>query len=71
MLRRIWLNFLAQYLFSGSFTVFTIIFRISNFFGLSITEETLLVEMRIWCINIGIVLFLDFNPWVEASAGGL
>jgi hypothetical protein len=31
----------------------TILFRISNFFGLSITEETLLVEMRIWCIKIG------------------
>jgi hypothetical protein len=41
--------------FSGSFTAFHI-FRISNFFGLSITEETLLVEMRIWCIKIGIVL---------------
>jgi hypothetical protein len=31
---------------------------ISNFFGLSITEETLLVEIRIWCIKIGIVLVL-------------
>jgi hypothetical protein len=28
-------------------------------------------EMRIWCIKIGIVLVLHFNPWVEASAGGL
>jgi hypothetical protein len=46
-------------------------FRISNFFGLSITEETLLVEIRIWCIKIGIVLVLHINPWVEASAGGL
>jgi hypothetical protein len=27
--------------------------------------------MRIWCINIGIVLVLYFNPSVEASAGGL
>ena len=27
--------------------------------------------MRIWCIKIGIVLVLHFNPWVEASAGGL
>jgi hypothetical protein len=41
--------------FFGSFTDFAF-FRISNFFGLSITEETLLVEMRIWCIKIGIVL---------------
>jgi hypothetical protein len=31
---------------------------ISNFFGLRIIEETLLVEMRIWCIKIGIVLVL-------------
>jgi hypothetical protein len=27
--------------------------------------------MRIWCIKIGNVLDLHFNPWVEASAGGL
>jgi hypothetical protein len=56
--------------FSGPFTVFTF-FRISNFFGLSTTEETWLVDMRICCIKIGIVLVLHFNPWVEASAGGL
>jgi hypothetical protein len=42
-----------------------------NFFGLSTTDETWLVEMRIWCIKIGIVLVLHFNPWVEASAGEL
>jgi hypothetical protein len=27
--------------------------------------------MHIWCIRIGNVLVLHFNPWVEASAGGL
>jgi hypothetical protein len=27
--------------------------------------------MRIWCIKIVYVLVFDFNPWVEASAGGL
>jgi hypothetical protein len=27
--------------------------------------------MNEWCIKIGIVLVLHFNPWVEASAGGL
>jgi cbb3-type cytochrome oxidase subunit 1 len=53
------------------FRLFTIFFLISNFFGLSTTEETCVVEMRIWCIKIGIVLVLHFNPWVEASAGGL
>ena len=42
-----------------------------NFFGLSTTDETWLVEMRIWCIKIGNVLVLHLNPWVEASAGGL
>ena len=35
------------------------------------TDDTSLVEMRIWCIKISIVLTLHFNPWVEASAGGL
>jgi hypothetical protein len=25
--------------------------------------------LRIWCIKIGIVIVLHFNPWVEASAG--
>jgi hypothetical protein len=27
--------------------------------------------MHSWCIKIGNVLVLYFNPWVEASAGGL
>jgi hypothetical protein len=27
--------------------------------------------MRIWCIKIVYALVLHFNPWVEASAGGL
>jgi hypothetical protein len=40
------------FVFFGSFTVFTI------YFGQSTTEETYLVEMRIWCIKIGIVLVL-------------
>jgi hypothetical protein len=44
---------------------------ISNFLDLSITEETWVVEMRICCIKIGNVLVFIFNPWVEASAGGL
>jgi hypothetical protein len=62
-LLQICLNFMAQYLFFGgvfffgSFTVFTIFFRISNFFGLS----TWLVEMCIWCIKIGIVLVLHLK----------
>jgi hypothetical protein len=38
--------------------------------GKGIIEETELVEMRIWCIKIGIILYLHFNPWVEASAVG-
>jgi hypothetical protein len=45
--------------------------RISNFFDLSITEETWVVEMRIWCIKIINIFVLHFNSWVEASAGGL
>jgi hypothetical protein len=43
--------------FIGSFS-FYIFFRISNFFVPSITEETWVVEMCIWCIKIGIVLVL-------------
>jgi hypothetical protein len=36
--------------------------RISNVFGLSTTEETYkVVEMRIWCIKIGVVLVLHIN----------
>ena len=27
--------------------------------------------MRIWCIKIGTVYYLYYDPWVEASAGGL
>ena len=72
-LRRIWLNFMAQYGFSFGSLHFSqfFFFSTSNFFGPSTTDETSLVEMRIWCIKIGIVLTLHFNPWVEASAGGL
>jgi hypothetical protein len=33
-------------------------FRISNFFGLSTTEETSLVEMRIWFIKISLVFVI-------------
>jgi hypothetical protein len=51
--------------------VFTFCFQIFNFFDLSITEETLVVEIRIWCFKIRNVLVLHFNPWVEASACGL
>jgi LytS/YehU family sensor histidine kinase len=45
-------------LFSPALSQFSLFCRISNFFGLSITEETVLVEMRIWCIKIDIVLAL-------------
>jgi hypothetical protein len=72
ILRYIWHNFLVQYLFFQLFYSFhnSLYF---NFFGLhvSTTKGNWLVEMRIWCIKIGIVLVLHFNPCVEASAGGL
>jgi hypothetical protein len=54
-----------------SASVLIYFFSISNLFGLSITEEALLVEVSIWRIKIDIVLVLYFNPWVEASASGL
>jgi hypothetical protein len=52
-------------------SVFTFFPRISNFFDPSITEETWVVEICIWCIKIGNVLVLHFNRWVKVSAGGL
>jgi hypothetical protein len=73
ILRRIWLNFMALCLvfIPQLFQFSHFFFRISNFFDLGITEETWVVEMRIWSIRIVNVLVLYFNPWVDASAGGL
>jgi hypothetical protein len=63
ILRRIWFNFMALCLvsFFGSSSFPNFFFLLSNFFDLSITEETLFVEMRIWCIKTGIVLFLQLK----------
>jgi hypothetical protein len=55
-----------QSVVSSQVTFYQGSFRISNFCGLSTTEETWLIEIRIWCIKIDIVLVLHFNPWVEA-----
>jgi hypothetical protein len=44
------------------FRIFTLFSRISNFIDLSITGKTWVVEMRIWCIEIGNVLVLHVNP---------
>jgi hypothetical protein len=49
---------LAQFHGTVFYSFHDFLFRISNFFGLSTTQETWLVEMRIWCIKIGIVLVL-------------
>jgi hypothetical protein len=38
-----------------------------NFFGLSTTDETWLVEMRIWCIKTGIVLILHYKRYQQKS----
>jgi hypothetical protein len=62
ILRRIWVNFMAQYfVFSALLQFSRFVFRISNFFGPSTTDETSLVEMRSWCIKIGIVLVLHIS----------
>jgi hypothetical protein len=53
----------------GSFSFYIFLCRISNFFDLSITEETWLVEMRIWCIKTVNVFVLHFIPGVVAYAG--
>jgi hypothetical protein len=39
--------------------------------GLVPWHTTWVVEMRIWCIKIIDVIVIHYNPWVEASAGGL
>jgi hypothetical protein len=41
--------------------------RISNFFDLSLTEETWVFEMRIWCIKIGNVLVLRFKEYWKSK----
>jgi hypothetical protein len=41
---------------------------ISNFFGIGITEEIYLVEVRIWCIKIDIVLHATEKK-VECDSG--
>jgi cbb3-type cytochrome oxidase subunit 1 len=52
-------QFHGTYLVFSALAQFSHIFsRISNFFGQSATGETIVVEMRIWCIKIGIVLVL-------------
>jgi hypothetical protein len=62
ILWQIWLKFMTFCLgFFSALLKFSQCFQISNFFSLSITEETLLVKMHIWCIKIGIVLVLHAN----------
>jgi hypothetical protein len=66
ILRRIWHNFMAQCLVFSALVQFSqFFFRISNSFGPSTTEETLAVEMRIWCIKIGIVLVLHIHTFLN------
>jgi hypothetical protein len=47
---------MAQHLVFSAFS--HLLFGLPTFSGPSTTDETLLVEMRIWCIKIGIVLAL-------------
>jgi hypothetical protein len=75
--RKMELSWFIVYLFPWiiytlTLTVFTLFFFwISSSLDLSITEETWVVEMCIWCIKICNVLVLHFNPWFEATTGGL
>ena len=45
--------------------LFPTIFELPTFSGLSTTDETLVVEMRIWCIKIGNVFALRFTVTVQ------
>jgi hypothetical protein len=59
-LRRIWFNFMALWFSWTALSVFASFFRISYFLDLSITEETCVVEMSIWCFKIVNVSVLHF-----------
>jgi hypothetical protein len=49
--------------FHGTVLGFFGCYSFQNFFDPSTTEETYVVEMRIWCIKIGIVLVLhSYGP---------
>ena len=62
---QIWLNFMAIWFFRLFYSCQDFnFFFISNFFSLSITEETALVEMRNLCIKIGIVLLVVLHDIV-------
>jgi hypothetical protein len=62
ILRRIWFNFTPLFGFHPTaLSIFRFFFRISNLLVLNITEETWVVEMRIWCIKIGSVLDLHYK----------
>jgi hypothetical protein len=51
-----YITYMAQHLVFSAFS--PLFFGLPTFSGSSTTDETLLVEMRIWCIEIGIVLAL-------------
>jgi hypothetical protein len=60
----VWINEARLYFIRLFYNFPNSFFRISNFFGLSTTEETLkLVKMRICCIKIGIVLVLHSTQY--------
>jgi hypothetical protein len=56
---------LAGILFGFFPRVSTVTFRISKFFGPMITDVTQVVEIRIWCIKIGIVWILHLNTSIS------
>jgi hypothetical protein len=64
ILQRIWLNFMTLY---HSFTVTHFYFGFPTFFGVSITEENLIVEMRIWCIKICNVLHVVLHLYIPSN----
>jgi hypothetical protein len=47
--------FIIFFFLGGGVSLQSIPIQFSNFFGLSIIEETQFVEMRIWCIEIDII----------------
>jgi hypothetical protein len=70
IIRRIWFNFMELCLvFIRQLVQFSqfFFFWISNFFDLSITGETWVVEMSIWCIKIVNVSVLHSRGYVKTT----
>jgi hypothetical protein len=47
---------------------YRVFIRLSNFLGVGITGEISLVEVRVWCIKVGIVLVVHYDIRVHVQS---